>query len=883
MLNQSSHVWSSQFLGYPYGYGISVLPVMGLIGFLGSSGLGGEVLSKALLLAVVSISGLSSYRLLLEITQPRQDNQLASLHPVLTQLGSIVGGYFYAFSPFLFNELIGGAYTQFIAYSLAPLAILSFIRARADARGNWRNHVAAALLLSVVAMSLQYLVLVAAIMIAISVPALGRGLGSLAKILLLWLPLNSYWVFPLSYSLDLTLAAARAQTPSASILQNLQIHVPTVIQAFVGTGYFTDFFTATIPEWFYSTWVFVSIGLVSSCLVYLLARPSRPRVALWMTVLVISIIFETGSNSPFGGLVEWVFVNFPPMLLFKSPQHLIFPATLALAILLGLFSANILRRHTERLRIGVFVILVIAVSVWVSPFFSGNLGGNVDVYRLPSSYVNMNSIISHDGESGFRVLYMPMSGSPYYLNDDFQAENQGGDPTISYSQRPTIVSDLTPNPLSKEFATAMEGMLGGTTPPSNAAKLLSLVNVKYIILRNDVLPNFGPLVGDWNVTRVHGNLMRLDGVRLIATYPEASLWENDVPRAPLIYAATDAIYDDPPIYGIRDWQSMSGQWTAFQRYSIVGTNGVLRTNGVFVDTNLTVKTQLFPTAKSFDSWVLWRGHDINNYYYAGQTGVGYFTVGKVVGGQRTELYSWWMSYTTNQTLWIRVISQGSSFQILSGADGEQWIQLYNFEDGTFSTGFVGLKSVGMARFSNVTAGDPYNNVIFSDDFSRSNLVQLILSNRFVLGRTVVVPSNPGDQVVLDPYATANASQGDATRHPIQIASKGPFYLVDGESFDAGWILDAPGTIHIIADGWMNSWVINAGMSLQASLFYGPQRIFQYGIVVSVLALAATVTLLIGDGFISRRISGLFRGLFLRHSNSISCHRTMTEAQIPPDG
>src|SRR5439155_1545707 len=276
---------------------------------------------------------------------------------------------------------------------------------------------------------------------------------------------------------------------------------------------------------------------------------------LWVTVLVVSIIFETGYNSPLVPIVRSIFTNFSPMVLFKSPQHLIFLTILGLTAMLGLFSANILRRRTPRQRVGVFIILLLMVSIWVSPFFSGNFGRNVDVYQLPASYASINSIISHDSETGFRILYLPMSGSPRYLNDDFQGANQGGDPTIAYSHMPTIVSDLASNPQAKEFATAIEEMIGGSSPPSNAAKLLS----------------------------------------------------------------------------------------------IVGVNGVLRTNSIFGDTDLFAQTQLLPNPNSFNDWVLWHGADAGNYYYAGQTGVGYFSVGKLVGGQRSEMFSEWMGYARNQT------------------------------------------------------------------------------------------------------------------------------------------------------------------------------------------------------------------------------------------
>lgn len=853
MLSQSSQIWNPQYLGYSYVLSVSVLPTFALLGFLGSIGLSGEVISKALLVLVIGTSGYSAYGLLLEITRDPRNSQ--ALHSSLAiHGGPFLAGYFYAFSPFLFNEIVGGAFTQFIAYALSPVAILTFVRTLNSRWGEWRGSLVTSIALSAIAISQQYSVLVFAIILLFAVSRWKKGLLTFGRVLFLWSILNCYWILPLAYSFPSYLSVATTQNPPASILLNLQIHVPTIIQAFVGTGYWTDFFTLSIASTFYPFWLISSISLVAASIAYALTRREASKAMLWVTVLVVSIIFETGYNSPLAPLVRWIFTNFSPMVLFKSPQHLIFPTILGLTAMLGLFSANILRRRTPRQRVGVFIILLLMVSIWVSPFFSGNFGRNVDVYQLPASYASINSIISHDSETGFRILYLPMSGSPRYLNDDFQGANQGGDPTIAYSQMPTIVSDLASNPQAKEFATAIEEMIGGSSPPSNAAKLLSLVNVKYIVLRNDVLPNFGPLVGNWNVTQVYENLIHLDGVKLVATYPEASLWENDVPRAPLIYAASNAIYDNPPIYAIRNWQSLSGQWTAFQQYSIVGVNGVLRTNSIFGDTDLFAQTQLLPNPNSFNDWVLWHGADAGNYYYAGQTGVGYFSVGKLVGGQRSEMFSEWMGYARNQTLWIRVDSRGSNFEIFSGADGEHWTLMYNFEDSTFPTGFVGLSAAGVGRLSNVAITDPNNNTLFRDDFSRSNLIQLILSNGFVVGQTVVISPNDAVQAPLDPDATATVTSGDETQHLVQIESRGPFYLVDGETFDPGWTFDAPQAMHIVANRWMNSWVIESEMSRRVSLLYSPQRLFQYGVIVSALTLTTFVAALICYSPLLRRVS-----------------------------
>src|SRR6266566_4231074 len=140
---------------------------------------------------------------------------------------------------------------------------------------------------------------------------------------------------------------------------------------------------------------------------------------------------------------------------------------------------------------------------------------------------------------------------------------------------------------------------------------------------------------------------------------------------------------------------------------------------------------------SLDNWVLWRGIDANNYYYAGQTGIGYFTVGKVEGGQRTELYSTWMSYTRGQPVWIKILANGQNTQVYSG-NGTSWSMEYVVKDSTFETGFAGLHPTGSGQFGKVAINDLEGNLLFEDTFNDSNLIQLILSPRFSIGRTLVL-------------------------------------------------------------------------------------------------------------------------------------------------
>jgi hypothetical protein len=688
---------------------------------------------------------------------------------------------------------------------------------------------------------MQYLVLVLLIIVIISLPAMKRGAFSVGKVMLFWFPINAYWIFPVLYSLQWTFASAVAQYPPSPNLENLQIHVPTVIQAFAGTGYWTDFFTATIPSTFYPFWLLAALSVVCSVVVYLVTRRPYASVIPWTGILALSVALETGPNSPIRIVVEWMFVNIPPMVLFKSPQHLIFPTIISLSVLVGMFAVRIVGSLTKRSRIGITLALVILISIWVSPFFSGNLGGNVDVYQLSPGYQKINNIIAADHESGFRIMYLPAAASPLYLRNGFQAVNQGGDPMLVHSPAATLASDLTPDQHAKDLTSAVELLLTGPNPPNNSSKLLAFLNVKYVVLRYDVVPNFGPLAGRWNVTHVAENIQKLDGLRFVLGSAEATLWKFELTRAPLIYATNDVVYDNLPILGIRNWKALGGEWETNQMPSVTGTAGILRTDGAYGDFELVVETRLSNDQSSFDNWVLWRGRDVDNYYYAGQTGVGYFTVGEILGGQKSELYSTWNSFSRGQPVWIKILARGNTFQIAS-SNGTGWTSQFTFVDSGLQVGFVGLRPRGSGQFGNITISDLSGTLLYKETFVDSNLIRLILSSRFIIGQTVVLPTTDSGTTPNSSNASARTISASSTDFEISTDSSGPFFLVYAETFDPGWTISFPGSVHSVGNGYANVWKVNSSGTSHMSLFFQPQQFFQLGLAVTLGAIGSIVVL-----------------------------------------
>lgn len=556
MATIASSVWSPQHLGF-------FKPLMNTfllnyaLGFGGYLGLSGNMVSKALLMLVTTVSGLSMYYLASSILKHQVATHVTTEEEPAAHrcIPAFLSGYFYGFSPFLFNDLIGGGNAFFVAYAVAPLTLLCF-RNYTRVSATFRHAILVGLTYSMVAISLHITFFLFAVM-GLDVASNRRlwkdkrAFATLGTLPLVWLLLNAYWVLPFFSSVGVSgviehQAMGEVEAVMQIILQNIRLHSPSMLQAFPGTGYWTDFFSASLSPWVYPLWIGIVYGLVACIFATLLRRSPDQEMLFWSAIFLGSLVFVTGPRSVGGGLIEWLHRHFLPMVLFRSPQHFIFLPTLCLAVLLGLSFRHLLTRY-PRWRYLISVMAFAATAAWIFPFYSGNLGGWVDVFRVPQELTEIDRAIKEDDPDLPRVLYLPMAASPQYLKTPYQMENQGGDPSVSYSKLSSVVADLQPHAPSQQIASLLEEVFGRSEVQSELPMLLRLTGVRYIVTRNDLRPNFGPLVQSWD----HASVMKLltsdSHLSRVKAGTVASLWENSgyLPRIYTSDATALLITSDP--------------------------------------------------------------------------------------------------------------------------------------------------------------------------------------------------------------------------------------------------------------------------------------------------------------------------------------------------
>jgi len=821
----SFSTWNEQFLGFQMGYSISILPIQMMLGCLGLLGLDGEIISKSLLLLAVGLAGTSMYLAIQEIAV-RHDNpigfQKGKFRVTSLQIVSFTAAYYYALSPYLFNELIGGAYTQLISYSVAPLAFLFYHRFLKASKVEGKQLLLASLLLNVVAISLQRATILIGLMLFYTAPECRRGLFRFFLVILSSSLLGAYWVLPVLGQLQAIVGGLAYLSPK--LMQFiLEVHTPSLANAFLGTGYWTDFFLGAIPNAILPVWALAASAVVSIIFSGLLVRHKNRETLIWGLLAIVSVALASGTHSPLAHAILWLYDNVPIMALFRSPQHLMFAPTFSYAILLGVAIASITRIHRlTRRQTKLFLISTLLLSsLWIAPFYGGDLSGEVDVFQVPLDYqAIMDAVVQ---SKDFRILYIPMAASPRFEKTEYQSQNQGGDPTVIYSNPPAVVADFAVGSETRLFAGLLEELIVTGDSPEYISQMLAIANVKYIVLRKDLRPEHTPFAKDWNYSQVYANLKRIDNVKLLSEYKYASLWENQW-VVPKIYVPRNVVY----IAGNETALSTAIDLTRSNAFSAYVFSSQLRSE---YQATLVQAASSILVHVGVDSIITNKGWRVCKE----ERGI-YLCAQALSYPNATVTFSFSIPRDDYYKIYLTLSSSLGRPSLKFRVDDERWRRLDVMSDDPEVRQFEEL--LGGIEF---LVKGKYTITIRNDDAAS------IASTVYLKGISLVSSKDQID----DRYPNLTYSRASPTSYVVRISSERPFLLVYSEAYNTGWtarIDQREVKEHIVSNVYANAWYVNMTGSFELDLEYEPQRLLNYGASISILALIASCLYVI----ISRR-------------------------------
>jgi len=479
-----SFMWVDESLGRGFAYP-SEIYFDYLIGILGLLGFNGEILSKLFMFLCILFSGIFMYMFTKKLE--------------FSNKSAFISGLFYMISPVVFTKILESHLFYLVGYTLSPIIFLLFVSSIKGNEINIKPLVLSGLLFAFAISQLQFFFMLLALITMYTLLMVRQKLivkfTALSVFFLICLLIHLPWLLPLLSNPNVVSSVAAREVTFGSF-EDTSL---SPVDAFRIIGFYFPFFKNSAIQ-LVPFWNIISIIAVAMIFVPLLIRPNK-NILFFSGMAVLSIFIVSGFKSPFSELFVWAVKNIFLTGIFREVYHLTFFIAFSYSVLLGsavtafevLLSKYIkLGNATEYLS---FLILVAIILLFLGPFFSGNLGGNMHPYDYKEYKQLFDYFIEQEGD--FKVLMLPMDhivkydsswkewGSdvmqqlfPKSVLDPYQNEGSDSHRVVGYIYRKINNDGLSRSPASIYYL---------SKDVLSEAKLLALVNVKYVILRKNII------------------------------------------------------------------------------------------------------------------------------------------------------------------------------------------------------------------------------------------------------------------------------------------------------------------------------------------------------------------------------------------------------------
>jgi hypothetical protein len=392
-------------------------------------------------------------------------------------------------------------------------------------------------------------------------------------IIVVCLIMNLWWIAPMVHSLIFTPSMGGYGAVIATAVDHLNAISPLytrLLEVFrlLGTNMPYDYMA------FYNT----PLGIITSfCMVIiafgaLFLKPKDKYVIFFSVLTIFSIFLNCGLSPPSKDVFWWLWTHFSAFQVLRNPYKLATISLIGYSFLIGVFASEVVTRLNntniyrkkliflnfipQRATSKIFCFALLAlIFVNSAPLFEGNLSSNLYPVHLPSYYEEARAWLSEQ-QDDFRVLILPQQR---FLQLFTWA------PLSTYSQS-YILPHIFPKPI---VLTIIGG--GGAAPSSNVfqefvynvinydkteniGKILGLLNVKYVLIRNDTVSYIVPI--DFPASYVKPIIDSQYKLHYNITFGSLTFYENE-DNISHIYASTNTILVSGGLNSLIPWSYMN--------------------------------------------------------------------------------------------------------------------------------------------------------------------------------------------------------------------------------------------------------------------------------------------------------------------------------------
>lgn len=558
------YTWNPQDSGTPQVQLLARIPYFYIIKLLYNWGIPGTFL-QALTFFLLMLSGtLAIYFLLKETLSKDLPKNMKSFVPV-------IGSLFYLLNPYTMSQIWNrGLYNQFFSFALVPIFLLFFIL------GLNRKKIVYGLIAVICSFTFSTASTHPATVITTwaipiiylifyffkfknNVKNIYFALFYLITILILWFLVNAFWIYPLievgkqvfSVTLDTTVI------DNIGMVRGISKDTPifTVLRLLHNGYFFRGLYHGDI----YLSFPFMIISWLIP-VVALFSLPFFKKMGsfrFYFFSLLIGLFVSSGDNFPLGWLLIFILQLVPFLQVYRNPYEkfginflIAYVPFFAIGLVMvsNWFKEKLNSSEAAKLIKYFLIILICGIFVW--PMWTGKFVVKPYVnpwIEVPGYYkLADNWLIEQDGD--FQILQLPLTsgdGIRYTWNNPFQ----GIEPSHYFFQKPSIRTGYSFNnsyyaPIAEQFVNLREGeKIKYAT--SNIEVLdknkiiegLSLLNIRYIILHNDVDYKFSSSPSpDQN----REYLKKQDKIKFVKKFEELEIYEIETSKNLNIVYSPDA-------------------------------------------------------------------------------------------------------------------------------------------------------------------------------------------------------------------------------------------------------------------------------------------------------------------------------------------------------
>lgn len=501
-----SYAWRDFSGGIPMTTDLARIPFFWILRLLSSMSISG-VLLQAVTFLLLIMTGVWSVYFLLKITIVDDMDEKWNKKYMLYQYIPVVGAIFYLLNPYSMVQIWGrGLYSQFFPFALIPLFLVLFIW------GLKRKKIIfgfmaliSSFFLSVSFGQPSYILSLMLIMGVLFIFYLQISKPKDRKyfilyfftISLLWLLINTWWVWPLFKTIGGTAAKLGDLEYNIGSLRGISKDSPLSVvirltHKFMFTGTYGNSYTSL-------TFQLMSWLLPVTLIFSMQSFKKLKYFKFYASIFLVALIIVLGTNMPFGWAFLWLFEKISVLQVFRNPYEkmgLVLMLAYTPFFAIGAITMSLKTRIPAKMLI---VILFLISGIYVWPMWTGQFAGGLTMtpwIKVPNYYKLTDEWIS-SRDSDARIIQFPLNpGDGVFYT--WEHPYRGIEPSefiFSNSSigRNVAVNKIYYNVLLERFDTLQKNAFGPDPDISksefrsdNLYQELSKLNIRFIVLHYDI-------------------------------------------------------------------------------------------------------------------------------------------------------------------------------------------------------------------------------------------------------------------------------------------------------------------------------------------------------------------------------------------------------------